>query len=83
VGRIAIDGSRTNNPAADFSPDWSPDGTKIVFDAGWRSIKSATNVFVMNADGTGVVQLTTGSGYNGNSAWGRCAVLRAGGECRR
>jgi Tol biopolymer transport system component len=47
----------TNNPALDVQPAWSPDGSKIAFvrhDGGlvvW-------DIFVMNADGSGVTQLT-------------------------
>lgn len=45
-----------NNTQHHFSPVFSPDGTKIVFDNG-------NQVFVMNADGTGQSQLTS-SGLN-------------------
>jgi Tol biopolymer transport system component len=41
-------------------PDWSPDGSKIVFqgvvNAGGNSV---SQLFVINADGTGLTQLTT------------------------
>ena len=49
----------------------SPDGEWIVFDAGKRSLKGAVNVFVMRADGSDVVQLTTLGLFNGTSTWGR------------
>jgi TolB protein len=51
----------TNNVAHDEQPDWSPDGTKIAFTRGF-------NLFTMNADGTGVTQLTSFSS-NGDPAW--------------
>ena len=38
----------------DANPAWSPDGTKIAFD----SNRAAARVFVMNANGTGVHQIT-------------------------
>jgi Tol biopolymer transport system component len=38
----------TDNDAVDGRPAWSPDGTRIAFD------RSATEIFVMNADGTEV-----------------------------
>jgi TolB protein len=48
---------------------YSPDGSMIVFDAGRRR-QSETNVYVMNADGSDVSQLTFGSAYSGNARWG-------------
>ncbi len=41
----------TNNPAADYAPAWSPDGTRIAF-------ARNTDIFIMNADGSNAVQLT-------------------------
>ncbi len=55
-GMIAIDGSSyvnlTNNPAdGNSGATWSPDGRRIVFNSGAR-------LFVMNADGSGLRQIT-------------------------
>jgi Tol biopolymer transport system component len=36
----------TDNDTVDGRPAWSPDGTRIAFDS------VATEIFVMNADGT-------------------------------
>jgi Tol biopolymer transport system component len=46
----------TNDPSIDANPAWSPDGTQIVF----RSDRApdGTQLWKMNADGSGVVQLT-------------------------
>jgi Tol biopolymer transport system component len=41
------------------SPDWSPDGTHIVFD-------DAFDIYVMNADGSNVTQLTTDPAHDWN-----------------
>ncbi len=39
----------TTDPAADWEPVWSPDGTHIAF----ASSLSPTGIYIMNADGTG------------------------------
>ena len=45
----------------DLEPSWSPDGTKIAFA---RSNGGSYDIYVMNANGTGITQLTT-SGVGG------------------
>ena len=45
----------TNDPADDFAPAWSPDGTMIAFT---RSSGGDAEIYVMNADGTGQTNLT-------------------------
>lgn len=53
----------TNAPSQDRSPRWSPDGTQLAF----VSDRDATggghdaDIFVMNADGSGVVNVTGGA----------------------
>jgi Tol biopolymer transport system component len=44
-----------------LQPSWGPDGKQIAF--------STDQVFVVNADGTGVTQLTSGSGFNSTPSW--------------
>jgi Tol biopolymer transport system component len=61
----------TNNPAADFGPAWSPDGSKIVFtrfspNCGATSCSGGVSQFyTMNPDGSSQTRLTTTSGTDG------------------
>jgi Tol biopolymer transport system component len=47
----------TNNPASDGEPDWSPDGTHIVFSSD-RCCDGQDELFMMGADGSQPTQLT-------------------------
>ncbi|MGK2935923.1 MAG: WD40 repeat domain-containing serine/threonine protein kinase [Gemmatimonadaceae bacterium] len=46
-------------------PAWSPDGKRIVF----RSRTKQLDIWVINADGTGAVQLTNDAAADGAPAW--------------
>jgi dipeptidyl aminopeptidase/acylaminoacyl peptidase len=64
----------TNNGAAavDDDPDWSPAGDKIVFtrhDPGDEPTPLSAEVYVMNADGTGVQRLTDNSQEERSPDW--------------
>jgi dipeptidyl aminopeptidase/acylaminoacyl peptidase len=49
----------TNDPGSDEQPVWSPDGTRIAFT---RSLGGySTGLYIMNADGSNVVQTTSGN----------------------
>ncbi len=48
----------TNNTYWDYAPDWSPNGTKIAFHGDHGN--QVSDVYVINTDGTGEVQLTDG-----------------------
>ena len=50
-----------------FRPAWSPDGTKIAFDHDTDVLNF--QVFVINADGTGLTRLTTNSTNDFAPAW--------------
>src|SRR5262245_28461501 len=50
------DGTSQTDLGNGTSPAWSPDGTKIVFEKG--SSYDDTNIYVMNADRSGLKQLT-------------------------
>lgn len=56
----------TNDPATDHSPSWSPDGTRIAF-ASDRD--GTTELYLMNADGSGLSRLTYGIGAEGRASW--------------
>ena len=56
----------TTEPAADTYPEFSPDGTKILFDS-TRSGSSA--VYTMHSDGTHIQQLTADTLGAGDSNW--------------
>ena len=51
-----------------YSPEWSPDGSMIVFTrSSWDG--KTENIYIVNADGTGILQVTNG-GYDDNPDWG-------------
>jgi Tol biopolymer transport system component len=51
---------------------WSPDGRKFVFAA---NSASASNIYVANADGTGLVQVTH-DGHSDDPSWGTHPLSR-------
>ena len=60
----------TTNPwpghaVVDSAPTWSPDGTRIAFD---RLENGRDDLYVVNVDGSGLHQLTTGV-YDEDAAW--------------
>lgn len=48
----------TNDPARDLAPAWSPDGKRIAFTSD-RDQRASADVYLMNADGTGVERITS------------------------
>ena len=57
----------TDDPAYDGVPNWSPDGQSIAFTS---ERAGNADIFIMNADGSDVVQFTEGDGaFNVVPAW--------------
>ncbi len=56
----------TNNEATDRWPVWSPGGGRVLFDS---NRDGGFEIFVMNADGSGLLQLTDDEfGWDGGHA---------------
>lgn len=54
-------------PGYDTHPRWSPDGTKILFNSFPDSGEKAHDVFIINVDGSGLVNLTNGKYPDGQA----------------
>ena len=57
----------TNHPAWDGDPDWSPDSQRIAFES--ERDDSDGDVFVVNADGSGLVKLAGSPDEDLSPAW--------------
>lgn len=67
IGIIGIDGSRFTLLGEGNMPSWSPDGQTLAF---VRTVNGYDQLFLVNAaDGTGLVQLTTGEVRNDFPSW--------------
>jgi TolB protein len=60
------DGSNKSRLTGGDAPCWSPDGTKIAFSA---KKNGNTDVYFMNADGSGITRLTTNPADDGGPSW--------------
>lgn len=56
----------TDDRAIEYSPTWSPDGTRIAFSKGHEE---QGGLYVMEADGTGLRRLTDERRFEGQPAW--------------
>lgn len=62
----------TNEPEGACQPDWSPDGTRLVYVSPCRQKQdtySGSSLYIINADGTGKLALPTSLGGNFEPAW--------------
>ena len=55
-------------PTSEFSPSWSPDGTRLVYDALYSSTGSS-DLYVVNADGTGRKRITRSRHHDRIPVW--------------
>jgi TolB protein len=58
----------TNNPFTDREPPWSPDGVSI---AALSLQDGGSETYVMNADGSGQVNISSNRSYDRDPSWGR------------
>ena len=66
AGSLGGDGGTMIVKELGTNPAWSPDGNKIVYQADVDSIKQ---LFVVNADGSGKKQVTSGTASHVGAAW--------------
>jgi tricorn protease-like protein len=88
ISTIAPNGSNrqqlTTGPGVKIFPDWSPDGTRIAFDSDQLCAPFCyQQIWAMNADGSGLTQLTTQTAADAqNPVWSpdgtRIAFVNAG-----
>lgn len=64
VGAVPL----TSNTNADFSPTWSPDGSRIALE---RIVGANHEIFVINADGSAPANFTNNAAFDGAPSWGR------------
>src|SRR6266478_6212438 len=56
----------TEDPGEDYSPAWSPNGTRLAFVS---TRDGNAEIYVMNADGTGQTRLTNNTASDLHPAW--------------
>ncbi|MEK6280474.1 MAG: Calx-beta domain-containing protein [Acidobacteriota bacterium] len=69
----------TENPAEDYSPAWSSDGTQLVFVS---TRDGNPEIYVMNMDGTGQTRLTNNSAADLGPKWAPTVFITGGTDVR-
>ena len=64
-----LDGATAGITSISGFPSWSPDGTKIAFDGYAKGSPDGADIYVVNADGTGLTRLTTDPASDNAPAW--------------
>ena len=64
-----LDGASAGFSSISSFPNWSPDGTKIVFNGLLKGSPDGADIYVINADGTGLTRLTTDPADDSCPAW--------------
>jgi Tol biopolymer transport system component len=67
---MGVDGSAVTRVTLgdDHAPTWSPDGTQIAFSRGAADTPEQ-EIFLVNADGSGLIQLTTNTAADSHPSW--------------
>ncbi|MFN2577476.1 MAG: DUF4214 domain-containing protein [Pyrinomonadaceae bacterium] len=66
---MIVDGAVAGLSSITSFPSWSPDGKKIVFKAIAKDSPNGADIYVINADGTGLTRLTTDPADDSSPAW--------------
>ena len=83
-GRRAL--TRPTRTSGDFDPAWSPDGRRIAYVHSTGSTvgpgQSGTEIWVMNADGSGKRRLTRNVSFDGGPTWSPTAAASSSSAAR-
>lgn len=66
----------------EFSPVWSPDGTKIAFERRGTDSSHPGEIYVMNADGSGQTNITNHAAWDSSPTWSADGTKIAFGSSR-